>query len=62
MFIIIYEYLLELLVYMIGGAGADDPAALYPVSRVWDEVVRVVLTELIRASLESREYTPLRQP
>ena len=34
------------------GGGTDHAAALYPVPGVWDEVVRVVLTELVRTSLQ----------
>ena len=43
--------LLELLVNVAGGGGADHSAALDPVAGVWYEVVRVVLAELVRAGL-----------
>ena len=33
--------------------GGDDAAALDPVARVWDEVVRVILAELVTARLNS---------
>ena len=44
--------LLQFLVNVDVGGGAYDAAALYPVAGVGYEVVRVVLTELVRTSLE----------
>ena len=47
--------LLQVLVNVDVGGGADHPTALYPVAGVWYEVVRVVLTELVRTSLERKK-------
>ena len=44
--------LLQFLVNVDVGGGADDAATLYPVAGVGYEVVRVVLTELVRAGLK----------
>ena len=44
--------LLQVLVNVDVGGGADHAAALYPVPGVWYQVVRVVLTELVRTSLQ----------
>ena len=44
--------LLEVLVNVDVGGGADHAAALDPVPGVGDQVVGVVLTELVRTSLE----------
>ena len=44
--------LLQVLVNVDVGGGADHPTALYPVAGVWYQIVRVVLTELVRTSLE----------
>ena len=44
--------LLQFLVNVDVGGGADDAATLYPVAGVGYEVVRVVLTELVRAGLQ----------
>ena len=44
--------LLQVLVNVDVGGGAYDAAALNPVAGVGYEVVRVVLTELVRAGLQ----------